>query len=97
MFAPDYANFPRVKQASCYQTTLRPGDLMYYPHDYWHQTVNLDTPTLALTGTLVTVENKHLLRDALRRQCMGGGSIFVPNEILCADLERCYDVWDTMF
>jgi hypothetical protein len=32
------------------QTILNPGDVIYYPREHWHQTRNLDTPTIAITG-----------------------------------------------
>ena len=32
-----------------------PGDIIYYPVDFWHQTVNLDTPSIAITGTSMHV------------------------------------------
>ena len=32
------------------QVVTSPGDIIYYPVDFWHQTVNLDTPSIAITG-----------------------------------------------
>ena len=37
----------------CYETVLHPGDLIYYPPYYWHTTLNLESPTVALSGTVV--------------------------------------------
>ena len=35
------------------QVVASPGDIIYYPVDFWHQTVNLDTPSIAVTGMYV--------------------------------------------
>jgi len=50
MFKPDYARFPKMINATCYQTITRKGDAMYYPRDWWHQTRNLETPSVAFSG-----------------------------------------------
>lgn len=97
LFAPDYARFPLARRAQCLQTTVGPGDLLYYPADYWHQTLNLDTPTVALTGTLVTAANHRLVADELRKECGGMGRIFPPNQILCGYLDQCFVAWADMF
>jgi hypothetical protein len=49
-FKPDYQRFPKFSNASCFEQITEPGDLIYYPKEYWHQTLNLDTPTVSLTG-----------------------------------------------
>lgn len=38
---------------SCVEAVARPGDLIYYPPLFWHETLNLDSPSIALSGTLV--------------------------------------------
>lgn len=52
----------------CYETTLHQGDLIYYPPDYWHQTLALDTPTISLSGTLAIHEHGEFLRS-LQHEC----------------------------
>lgn len=51
-----YNRFPRFAQALCGQVTVHPGDILYYPGYWWHQALQLDTPTVAYTGALVGVE-----------------------------------------
>ena len=36
--------FPRYKDADCSQFDVHPGEVIYYPSHYWHQTLNLDRP-----------------------------------------------------
>ena len=43
------------------QVTAQPGELLYYPAYWWHQTKCLDTPTIGVTGLMVGVE----VRDTL--------------------------------
>lgn len=42
-----------VKSKDCYEATLQTGDLIYYPPYYWHETMNLETPTVSLSATVV--------------------------------------------
>ncbi len=55
---PDY-NTPAGKkfaQAFCGDVTVEPGEIIYYPSYWWHQTQCLDTPTVGMTGLMVGVE-----------------------------------------
>jgi ribosomal protein L16 Arg81 hydroxylase len=38
VWQPNYERFPRFAQADCYEVTVQPGEFIYYPADYWHQT-----------------------------------------------------------
>mmetsp|Transcript_22635 Transcript_22635/g.31016 ORF Transcript_22635/g.31016 Transcript_22635/m.31016 type:complete len:157 (-) Transcript_22635:1048-1518(-) len=96
-FRPQYYRFPLARNASCYQTSLSPGDLLFYPPDWWHQTLNLDTPTLALTGTLVTPSNYLFVKTQLERQCGGAGDIFPATDRFCRLLKGCYDLWERLW
>jgi hypothetical protein len=53
----------------CYETTLSAGDLIYYPPHYWHETKNLETPSVSLSGTVVVEEFRRELLDMLRGEC----------------------------
>eukprot|EP01037_Dinobryon_pediforme_P029035 gene29035-32532_t len=70
-FNPNYFKYPLARNATCYQ----PGDFIYYPTDFWHQTLNLDTPTMALTGTLITSSNYELVIAQFRKDCVGVTSL----------------------
>jgi hypothetical protein len=53
MFSPDYEKYPLIRDVHCHEYISTPGDLMYYPGDYWHQTKNLDTPTVSMTSSIL--------------------------------------------
>jgi len=96
-FRPQYRRFPLARGVSCHQTTLGPGDALFYPSDFWHQTLNLDTPTVALTGTLVTAANRRGVRGQLVRQCQGAGDVFAADERLCGRLPACFGLWERLW
>jgi len=55
---PDYST-PEGKKfakAFCGDVTVEPGEIIYYPSYWWHQTQCLDTPTVGMTGLMVGVE-----------------------------------------
>lgn len=97
MFDPDYEAYPLVLNATCYDEVLEPGDMIYYPHAYWHQTLNLDTPTISITGTIVTPSNYRLLMEDLKSECGGKRRVFVPDERICSKLERCFLLWEQLY
>jgi hypothetical protein len=93
VFDPDYAEYPLLLNATCYQDDVEEGDLVFYPKDYWHQTLNLATPSVAFSGTLVTPENTDTISAELAKDCSGGGRIFKRSEPMCAQLEACMARW----
>ena len=96
MFNPDYSSFPKTRHVkTCSQFIAYPGDFIYYPKDYWHQTYMLDTPTIAISGTLVTKYCHEEIKTELKRECAGEGTIFVPEETMCGALNSCaYPLWE---
>jgi histone arginine demethylase JMJD6 len=96
-FSPDYGRFPLFREASCLQVTVSPGDVIYYPKDWWHQTQNLVSPTISVTGTLVSRGNYASVREELVNNCEGRGGTFRPDAELCTALEQCYKTWDRTF
>lgn len=98
-FSPDYLSFPKFLNASCYSIVLNAGDMLYYPKDHWHQTNNLDTPTISLSGTLVLQHNYVDVRKELEAECNPN----MQNRILpldadfCRKLRACYNVWNDLF
>jgi hypothetical protein len=97
MFSPDYKKFPKVKKVKCYQFNTTVGDLLYYPGDYWHQTVNFVTPTIGLTGTFITKKSVSALTKELRKECSGANRLFVNEEKFCSQLlTKCIPLWEKM-
>ena len=103
MFAPDYARFPAALQARCFLDAVGPGDMIFYPADYWHQTLN--TPkergglSLAITDTLVDASNYERVISGLRDKCVAptpfnrGGMI----KEVCDRLPALFDLWADMY
>ena len=57
-FAVDHERFPdAVASARCFHATARPGDLVYWPSRWWHQSKNNDGDVLsiALSGMHVNL------------------------------------------
>jgi len=65
-FNPDYVTHPLALNAECLQVDVSPGEMIYYPQNYWHQTINLEFPTISLTGSLVTKDNWELMSTKLQ-------------------------------
>ena len=95
--APDYEAFPDFESAWCYGDVVSPGEILYYPESYWHQTRTLDSPTVSLTGTLVTTSNYRSVRRELEKECSGAGRVMTPEAGVCDALKRCYAVWEKRF
>lgn len=65
----NYKKYPLMVNATCFQVTVEPGDIIYYPSDYWHQTKNLETPSLALSRNIITRECAEPVASRLQREC----------------------------
>ncbi len=53
----------------CYRATVEAGDVLYYPPHYWHETRNLASPSVALSGTVVVESRLGELMEHLRSKC----------------------------
>lgn len=71
--------------------------MLFYPREYWHQTMNLETPSVSVTGTLVTPNDYKFVRQMLQRECDGKGRIFNPDPRMCSQLQHCFSLWDEAF
>ena len=40
-FAPNYKSFPLFERAACIDDRVVTGEMLFYPKDYWHQTINV--------------------------------------------------------
>lgn len=96
-FYPDYASSPGSGGLSCFLDVVLPGEFLYYPRNYWHQTENLATPTVSLTSTLSDAGNHRGVANELRRECSGLGRVMAPSAVLCGALDRCFEWWETAF
>lgn len=68
----------------CYETIAGPGDLLYYPPHFWHETLNTgDEPSVALSGTVLLPAHRQALLDRLSAECAGQGKGFAFETPLC--------------
>ena len=81
-FEPDSERFPRFAEAHCADVVVSPGEILYYPAYWYHQTRCLDPITLGVTGLMVGIEGR---RRDLRR---------MPHEEFYLDLRhKCSICW----
>ncbi|KAL1496394.1 hypothetical protein AB1Y20_016349 [Prymnesium parvum] len=92
-FDPDYSKCPSFKKATCYEGVLSPGEVLFYPEDYWHQTQGLDEGNAAISGTLVTPSNRKLVAQELQKECAGANRIIPRGSSLCDPLSVCIQEW----
>ena len=103
----DLNRFPRFKNAKCTSIVLQPGELLYYPGSWWHQTLNLDTPTIGFARRTVSKRNYNEVyawfkqacdrpREDIRSKGFPGASPPLARSV-CASLKRCKQRWRSMF
>lgn len=93
-FAPDLARFPRFADSVCYDDVVSRGEMVFYPSNYWHQTLNLQTPTISITGTVVDNNNYESVTEELQAECSHGKWKWSLSKRLCDALQDCFDLWD---
>lgn len=96
-FQPDYERWPLAKKAKCFQTITEPGDSMYYPRDWWHQTKNLDDVNIAFSGSMVNNQCMREFTEEMRGQCGDSNArshtVFNAEAWFCEQVEKCVGVW----
>lgn len=94
-FDPDYEKFPLFAEADCFLDAVLEGDFVSYPKDYWHQTENLDTPTISISASIVDLNNAEAVFKELQRECRGETNrITRMSKELCEGLDRCFAWWE---
>lgn len=86
-FYPDYNKYPLFAAASCMEDTVNAGDLIYYPHDHWHQTVNTAL-SIAISSTVLTQDCYKDVLVVQASECLHSVKYQLPNE-LCEKIETC--------
>jgi len=91
-FHPKYNLYPLARNATCYQYVIEPGEMMFYPRDWWHQTYNVDDENISITGTIADGLNfdsiSHELQTDVNRPLP---IIMSPSMELREAMEGCYD------
>ena len=80
------------KDGRCYEDLFYPGDTLFYPHHWFHQTQNVDMPTTTVTGTVVDAENHKLVTSRLFNECARPGGFRFSGR-LCDALDSCARLW----
>lgn len=76
---PPWKKIPLVKIALCFNTTLYPGEAIFYPKGYFHGTYNHpsigsrwdadDGLVVSFSGSAVTSESTHRIQTIITREC----------------------------
>ena len=100
------SNFPKYAQADCSQFNVHPGEVIYYPSHYWHQTLNLDRPCISMAGRRVDGNNANEVHGELQQRCAHPGPDITkqwpgaaPNlsKRMCKNIDKCHHLWKDMF
>jgi hypothetical protein len=95
MGPPNYRKHRAVRKAACFQDDVSAGEMVFYPHDWWHQTKSTVGPSVAVSGSLVTFDNFRLVFEELRRECDGEAArLFISAQGTCEGIRRCGEVWE---
>ena len=76
------------KYGKCTTDILEPGDVLFYPKDYWHETKCLSNPIITITDTILTPENHDALSERLWQQCVSPERQFMFSASLCDSLQH---------
>ena len=60
---------PSFVNDSCYEAVLWPGEALFYPGRWWHQTQTLDDGAASLSRSLITVGDAAHFAPAMQRLC----------------------------
>jgi hypothetical protein len=109
-FDPDYDKFPKARELDCIDDWVVPGEMLFYPRDYWHHTeVTVDTgrnESISFTGTLTDAQNFDGMIDEFARECgLPGrdgevsqkGRRIPLNAGVCERMPQCIESWERMW
>jgi hypothetical protein len=77
----------------CFESVLVPGEVLYYGAGWFHETRNLDFPSMTITGTVIHKQNFELIADKFLSECAHDSLNFKLSGKLCDALDKCYGVW----
>ena len=53
----------------CFDETTAAGEILYYPPRWWHQALNLDPESIAISGRVLAPQKYNLVLDSLKAHC----------------------------
>lgn len=70
LFSPDYSEYPLLSSARCFEALVSPGDLVYYPQGYYHQThCPGKDACVSISGSLILPQAIPRFISELMREC----------------------------
>ena len=81
----------------CYEDLIYPGDTLFYPKNYFHETQNIAMPSMTVTGTVANGFNYESIATQLHRECSYNSLSFDLSGRLCDALDDCYVLWHQRF
>lgn len=96
-FNPDVNSYPLFAKANCSDVIANPGDVLYYPSHWFHQTLNLDPITVGVAGRHINVHNYREVHTYFKKHC-STPQRRVPNAPpleppTCSRLDSCLVEW----
>ena len=82
---------------NCYEDLFYPGDTLFYPKHYHHQTQNIETLSMTVTGTVANAFNYEAIATQLHRECAYSHLSFDLSGPLCDALDDCFVLWHQHF
>ena len=98
--------YPHLKTIDCTDTIVKPGEIIYYPAHWWHQTLNLDTPTISMAGRRIDAHNYYEVAAGLKKKCNSEqydiekrwpGAAPILKEKVCKNIDKCHDIWELLW
>ena len=102
----DMKRFPEFAKADCTRTIAYPGEVLYYPTGWWHQTDNLDSDTIGLAARRVDRYNYQKVYGELVSKCENPapditkkwpGAAPPLSKTNCDSIAKCYGMWEREF
>ena len=81
----------------CYEDLFYPGDTLFYPKHYYHETMNIAKPSMTVTGTVANSWNYESIATQLHKECAYNHLSFDLSGPLCDALDDCYMLWHERF
>jgi hypothetical protein len=100
----DYNRHPLYAEAECGELITAPGEILYYPSEWWHNTLSLDTETISVATRYVDTKHYNAVWDALKWKCANPGNDIrkqwpgaappIQTEV-CEALDGCLRLWES--
>jgi hypothetical protein len=81
------------KKQKCYESVVHPGEILYYSNGWFHETRNLEFPSMTLLSAVVTKYNFERIAQKLLGECSQSNMNYRLSGKLCDALDSCYPIW----